>query len=281
VAASKDELRIDPAVPAGTGVLQIVRSGRRSVVSTAFATSPLKLLTPRNHGSAAWIYTANYGGGLVNGDALHLTVDVAPDAAAFVSTQSATKVYRSPHGTSARLDARVGPGGLLIVAPDPVMCFAGSTYRQTQHVDLAPDAGLVLLDWQSSGRRAAGERWRFDRYSNRTTIRCDGRLMFFDGLELSVHDGDLAERLGRFECLAVVAIAGPRLRGFAESIMGTVATEPVRRRADLLTSASPLGDAGTVLRIAGTSVERVGHAIREHLRFVPELLGDDPWARKW
>jgi hypothetical protein len=31
----------------------------------------------------------------------------------------------------------------------------------------------------------------------------------------------------------------------------------------------------------GTSVEAVGRAAREYLRFVPALLGDDPWSRKW
>jgi urease accessory protein len=277
----RDARRIEAAVPAGTGVLEIARSGGRSVVRRAFATSPLRLLTPRNHGSAAWIYTASYGGGLVNGDALHLTIDVAPESAALVSTQSATKVYRSPQGTSMRLDARVGARGLLVVAPDPVVCFAGSTCRQAQHVELGPDAGLVLLDWLSSGRRAAGERWAFDRYTSRTTIRYEGRIVFFDGVELSSRDGDLADRMGRFESVAVVAAVGPRLRSYRERLLAEVAEAPVVRHADMLISASPLGCEGVVVRIAGTSVEAVGDAIRKRLGFVPLLLGDDPWARKW
>jgi hypothetical protein len=34
-------------------------------------------------------------------------------------------------------------------------------------------------------------------------------------------------------------------------------------------------------RLLGASAEAVGRAIREYLAFVPALLGDDPWARKW
>ena len=52
----------------GTGFLDVARVERRSVVRRAFATSPLRLLTPKNHGSAAWVYASSYGGGLLGGD---------------------------------------------------------------------------------------------------------------------------------------------------------------------------------------------------------------------
>src|SRR5260370_22326962 len=109
-----------------------MRSGDRSIVSRAYATSPLKLLTPGNHGRAAWIYPSSHGGALVDGDQIVLEIDIGEDAAAFVSTQASTKVYRSPHGTSAEMRARIEPDGLLVVAPAPVVCFARSRYRQTQ-----------------------------------------------------------------------------------------------------------------------------------------------------
>ena len=60
----------------GRGRVEIVRRGERSVVTRAVATSPLRLLTPRNHGRGAWVYTATYGGGLVDGDAIQLDISV-------------------------------------------------------------------------------------------------------------------------------------------------------------------------------------------------------------
>ena len=119
----------------GTGLLDVVRVDRRSVVRRAYATSPLRLLTPKNHGTAAWVYTSSYGGGLVGGDDLRLTVKVGREASVFLSSQASTKVYRSQARASLRLDAEVAAGGQLIVWPDPVVCFAGSTYRQEQRVD--------------------------------------------------------------------------------------------------------------------------------------------------
>lgn len=268
------------ATAPGTGALGVVRHGARSVVFRAIAASPLRLLTPRNDGRAAWIYTSTFGGGLVDGDALRLDVDVADGAAALLSTQSATKVYRSPNGTRVDFQARVAAGGLLVSLPDPVVCFAGSAYAQSQRIDLSETASLVMLDWMTSGRRESGERWAFDRYSTRLAVFRDGRPLVHDALSLRPADGDLASRMGRFDVLALAVLTGPAVRDGADAAIASVAGQPVDHRPALVVSASPIA-AGAIVRLAGPSIEAVGRAIRSHLAFVPALLGDDPWSRKW
>jgi urease accessory protein len=274
---------IVPDVPGAPGCARIgvIRTGSRSVVSRAYATSPLRLLTPANHGHAAWIYSSSFGGGLVDGDHIAMDIDVGRGAAAFISSQASTKVYRSPGGTSANMHARVAADGLLVVAPDPVVCFSGARYQQTQTFDLADRAALVLVDWVSSGRHAAGERWAFDEYHGRITVRLAGRLLVHDALALRAADGNLRARLGRFDVLALVVLAGTTLAGAAASLAATASIMPVARKADQLVAATPLHDGGCLVRFAGTSVERVGRTIREFLGFLPALLGDDPWIRKW
>ena len=269
------------SIAPGSARIGVIRSLRRSVVSRAYATSPLRLLTPANHGHAAWIYTSSFGGGLVDGDRIAMDIDVGAGAAAFLSSQASTKVYRSPRGTSADLRARVAADGLLVVAPDPVVCFAGARYRQAQTFDLADRAALVLLDWISSGRHASGERWAFDEYHGRITVRLEGRLLVHDALALRAADGDLRARLGRFDVLAVAVLAGATMAGIASSLVAAGSTIPLQRSADQFVAVSPLGDGGCVVRLAGTSVERVGRRLRELLAFLPALLGDDPWTRKW
>ena len=251
------------------------------MVTRAFATSPLRLLTPANHGHAAWVYTSNYGGGLVDGDRVAVDVEVGPGAAAFVSTQASTKVYRSPRGTSAELRGRVGPDGLLIVAPDPVVCFAGARYRQVQRFQVANSAALVVIDCVLAGRCAAGERWAFSEYRSLIEISRDDRLLVHDALALRASDGDLARRLGRFDVLAVAVVAGRALRAEAEVLLAAASRYPVARRADQLIMASSVGEDACVLRVAGTSGEQAGRTLRELLRFIPARLGDDPWRRKW
>jgi urease accessory protein len=265
----------------GFGALEVVRGPQKSVVSRALAMSPLRLLTPGNNGHAAWIYTSTYGGGLVDGDDISLHVRVAPKAAAFLSTQASTKVYRSPRGSDVEMRADIEPSGLLVSAPDPVVCFAASRYRQTQRLDVSEGAGLVLVDWVSSGRRTSGERWEFEEYVSRTIVRHRGRLVLHDATALRASDSDLATRIGRFDVLALMVLVGETLQDHAASIVASVSQQPIVRRSDLLISAARIGDSGCVVRIAGRSVEQVGRRLRQLLGFVPALLGDDPWSRKW
>ena len=265
----------------GTGFLDVARVERRSVVRRAFATSPLRLLTPKNHGSAAWVYASSYGGGLVGGDDLRLGVRVGPEASVFLSSQASTKVYRSGACASLQLDAEVAAGGQLIVWPDPVVCFAGSTYRQEQRVDLAAAAGLILVDTLSSGRKASGERWQFDEYTSRLTVRYGGRPILRDALRLSPAEGDLPRRMGRFDVLSTVVIAGPHWRDAVRETLAAAADRRVERGSDMLVAAAPLQDIGCLLRIAGRSTDQVSALIRGCLSSIRLLLNDDPWTRKW
>ena len=184
----------------------------RSVVTRAFATSPLRLLTPRNHGHAAWVYTSSYGGGLVDGDRIRLDVDVGPGAAAFLSTQASTKVYRSPRGTVPDCEARVAADGLLVVAPDPVVCFAAAA---TGRASPSTSSRRRRWCWSTGCRRGAALPASAGRsMSTRRGSTCGSTaaLVLHDALRCGSDDGDLQERLGRFDVLATVLILGATLR---------------------------------------------------------------------
>jgi urease accessory protein len=266
---------------AAAGALTFSSVGERTVVRRAFSTSPLKLLNPQNHSHAAWVYLASYGGGLVGGDALRIEIDVERGATGVISTQASTKVYRSPRGASQQLFADVAADAMLVLAPDPVVCFAQSSYEQNVDIRLAPRASLVLVDWLGAGRVASGERWQHDRFSSVTRIRCGEDCLLYDSLSLNPLDGEVAARMGRFNSLITVVIAGPRLASDAARILQEVAEMPLERKADLLISASPLRNAALLLRIASVSTERAGQTLRRILAFLPPILGDDPWRRKW
>jgi urease accessory protein len=264
------------------GSLTVARGPRGSVVTRAYAEAPLKWLTPdTGRGGAAWAFASSYGGGLVGGDRLAIDIGVEPGACALVSTQASTKVYRSPKGAEVTLAAAVGRGGVLVSLPDPVVCFAGSTFHQRQAFELESGAAVVALDWMTSGRLGHGERWAFDAYASATTIRVDGRLVIHDAVRLSRDDGELAARLGRFEVLALIAVAGEPLAAQASALVAAVGAIAPARRQTVVVSAGATAGHGCVVRLAGTGVEAVRHAVRDLLAFVPALLGDDPWARKW
>jgi urease accessory protein len=264
----------------GLGVLEFTRVGARTVLTRAFATSPLKFLNPRRADQSASVYLATYGGGLVGGDRIDVSIGVGPGAAALVTTQASTKVFRSPLGARQDLRAQVAGDGLLALLPDPVTCFAGASYRQEQHIHLDATASLVLVDRLTAGRIESGERWRFDEYANRLFIWQGDRLVLHDAVVLTGEDGDVAARFGRVNCLAVVVLAGPALAATAARLTETIDSTPLTRRPDLLASAAPFGDAGAIFRFASHSVEDLALALRRDLGIVATLLGDDPWIGK-
>jgi urease accessory protein len=261
--------------------MTFTRVGERTVVRHAFSTSPLKLLNPQNHSAAAWVYLASYGGGLVGGDALRIDIDVERGAAAVISTQASTKVYRSVQGASQQLRADVADDALLVLAPDPVVCFARSSYAQNVEIRLAERGALVLVDWLGAGRVASGERWQLDYFSSLTQIWRGQRRLLYDSLRLTPEDGDVARRMGRFNALVTVVIGGPLLAADASRVLQEVAAMPLEKRSDLLISANPLGEGALLLRIAAVSTERAAQTLRRMLAFLPPQLGDDPWSRKW
>jgi urease accessory protein len=267
--------RVHPAP--GRATLAFQRSGTKTVLAAAFATSPLRLLTPKNHGDAAWVFLASFGGGFVDGDRMGIHLDLEEDASGLISTQASTKVYRSPNGCSQRMYARVADGATLTLVPDPVVCFAGANYTQQIDVDLAPRASLLLLDGYTSGRAACGERWQFDRYASRTSVSRGGQAFFVDATRLDQAWGPLSERMGRFGVIVSLFAIGPRFARVREAILA----QPTRLGDKAIAAPSPLGVDGAILRVAADRTESASTMFRSSFAALAQVLGDDPFARKW
>ena len=262
----------------GHGSIVFSRVGARTVPTSIRAESPLRLLTPQNHGVASWAYASSFGGGLVDGDRVAMDIAVDDDASALFATQSSTKVYRgAAHMT---FDARVGERGLLAIVPDPIVCFAGASYAQRLSIGLGETASLVLLDALTAGRSARGERWAFSRYESVVSIERDGSRVLLDPVCLDASEAKIAPRMGRFDAIATIVLLGPVVRAYAEAFLASIAREPVARRAEAIVTASPLHD-GALVRIVATSTALLAERARAALSFLPDVLGDDPWARKF
>ncbi len=268
----------------GQARLEVSLVYKESTVISAFATSPMKVLVPRSRGQSVWAYTSSFGGGLVAGDQTRLELILGDETRCFMGTQASTKIYRNPHSRPCGhvTEAHLGAGALLVFAPDPIQAFEESIYHQSQIFHLASNSGLVLVDWFSAGRAAHGERWAFALLSTRNEVFIAGERVFLDSLRLDPADGafDCPSRGGRINCMALLAMLGRPLKDLAARAADDVGGKPVGRRAATICSASP-HEYGAVLRFAGESTEAVAGELRRHLSPLTQMLGDDPWQRKW
>lgn len=266
----------------GSAKLAFCSSAGKTVLARALATNPLRVLAPRNHGEAAWVFLSNFGGGLVDGDRLRVDVDVGEGAAALIGTQASTKVYRSPRGCSQHLNGVVGEGAALAFVPDPVVCFAGARYVQATRIELAPGASAVLLDGYTCGRSARGERWEFDSYASRTVIERGGAPVWIDAVRLDPTLGSIRERMGGFDVVLSLFAVGPRFQSVRRTMLESFAAfgAPARRGA-VVAAASPVGNDGALVRVTADRFEKASHALRPSFAALAEVLGDDPFVRKW
>ena len=158
----------------GTLSYEFERDGPRTILTRSSCTSPWHHFPPSylDDSGCAYTWLVNPSGGLVGGD--HVSVEARLHAGTHVlmTSPSANRVYRSlsePVLQEIRLS--VGPDARLEWVPEVTIPFAGSRFRQSIHVDLAPGATVVLWDALASGRVAMQERWAFASVENEICIR--------------------------------------------------------------------------------------------------------------
>ena len=103
--------------------------------------------------------------GIAGGDHLALSVTVAGDAHAQLTTPGAGKWYRSGGAeASQRIDFTVSEGATLEWLPQETIVFDGARARMETHVRLAADSRFIGWDILCLGRAAAGERFEKGRF---------------------------------------------------------------------------------------------------------------------
>lgn len=165
---------------------------------------------PRTPSSVSLVFLITYGGGLLAGDCIDLSIRLDPYTRLTIATQGSTKVYKTPASSSKgshksqsdsnndesiidnkktlpfkfptspnpisatisrqNLNVRISPGAGLWVGPDPIQPFANSRYAQIQIFEVERGGSIGVLDWVSEGRRARGESWVMDGWKGRNEI---------------------------------------------------------------------------------------------------------------
>ncbi|KAL2797657.1 UreD urease accessory protein-domain-containing protein [Aspergillus keveii] len=164
-------------------------------LSTLTYKYPLKLLTrtpgfvPQSALTSAstpvHLYLLTYGGGLLPGDQIDVSITLEPQTRLVVTTpQGSTKIFKtetSPGRTLSDksrqvLDVRIGKEAALCYLPDPSAPFKNSRYEQIQTFTVDSTAkdstrsSLCVLDWVTQGRVSRGENWDFHVWKGKNEI---------------------------------------------------------------------------------------------------------------
>ncbi|KAL1858242.1 hypothetical protein Daus18300_009988 [Diaporthe australafricana] len=212
---------------------------------------PLKLISPpRNHQQdrSVLVFLLSYGGGLVGGDTIRLTIDVQRGSRLSIVTQGHTKIFKSATPdivTRQTLSVAVDDGAGLCLLPDPVQPFAESVYEQTQVFRLrGAGASLCLLDWVTQGRGARGEDWDLVRWVGRNEVwwsaggdgvatgQGGGRLLVRDAVKLDGRTSlsavvkDLKSSMHGLGIFGTLILRGPLTKSLGEFFVAEFAALP-------------------------------------------------------
>jgi urease accessory protein len=173
------------------GHLELVIADRagRSVAARQFHQGALRVLRPHYlDGSGQVCYVVvNPGGAYLGADLYVIDVEVAAGAKLLLTTQSATKVYRTPGSfAEQRMRLRLGERAQLELAPDQLIAYREASYRQNTHITMHPTSSLVMSEVITPGWSPDGAAFRYEELRLRTEITIGsagrGRLLALDNL---------------------------------------------------------------------------------------------------
>jgi urease accessory protein len=174
-------------------------------------------------------------GGVVGGDALAIDVRLEDRASALIATPGAAKWYKANGKTSqqsVRLDA--GAEASLEWLPQETIFFDAAHVDLEHDVVLGKDASYIGSEILCFGRTASGEKFSSGSVRQRTRIRRDGRLLWFEQGRMDAGASAMHSPLGlagRSVCATLIAV-GKTLPSAAIATMREEIQEEARAHAD-------------------------------------------------
>lgn len=174
-------------LPGWTASLQLEyepRRGRTALVGRHH-TGPLSVQRPfyPDDDGTCHTYILHPPAGIVGGDDLGVTLDLAPHARVLMTTPGATRWYYSDGRTATlRQRARVADAAVLEWLPQETLLFDGAHARSTTRIELEGDARYLGCEITGLGRPACAERYTHGELDLRFELFRDGTLQLRERL---------------------------------------------------------------------------------------------------
>jgi len=179
---------IDPVHWRAHLMLDFARRGARTVLVGNRHSGPLRVqksLYPEDKALCHAI-VLHPPAGIVGGDILEISVNLAENSEALLTTPGAGKWYRSA-GLHASFSQKlqIGAGALCEWLPQETLIFDGAKGKQSTTIDLTADARFIGMEMLCFGRTASGERFSQGDFSMHTRITRDGQPLWLERGQIS------------------------------------------------------------------------------------------------
>ncbi|MBC7189295.1 urease accessory protein UreD [Thermodesulfovibrio sp. Kuro-1] len=159
----------------------------KTYIKDCYAKSPLKIAKSLylDDSGEAFIFIMNPSGGLLQNDNYDIKINLSSKSEAFITTQSATKIYKMREKEAYLKESfHLGKNALLEYFPDPYIPFAGSKFRTETDIKIEKGATLFMGEIIFPGRFERGETFLYDYFERKTKIFYENKLIFYDNVAL-------------------------------------------------------------------------------------------------
>ncbi|MFF1828985.1 urease accessory protein UreD [Paenarthrobacter sp. NPDC058040] len=209
----------------------------------------------------------NPGGAYLGADLFLIDVEVEAGAELLLTTQSATKIYRTPGSfAEQRTVIRLGERSRLELVPDQLIAYREASYRQVSHISLHPSSSLVMAEVITPGWSPDGADFRYEELRLRNEIRVETsagpKLLALDNLLIRPPMGDVTGMgfMEGFSHLGSLIVVDPRVDQELADELDRIARD-YRAHSGVSLTISVAGTTGLVLRSLSNSTQELNELL--------------------
>lgn len=177
------------------------RRNQRTVIQEKSYTAPFKVAHPfyKKDGTAQ-VMLLSASAGIMAGDEQSFSFHVTEGTGLEITAQSYDKIFRMEEGSAFRkTDIQVDEHAYFFYDPLPTIPFADSCFESETNINLADDTSrFIMQEIISSGRKAMGEQFAYNRYDSLIEVRQAGKLIYRDNTKYRPAEWKMGE-IGVFE----------------------------------------------------------------------------------
>lgn len=255
--------------PMGELELRVAVRHGKSVAVHQYHRGALRILRPHylDESGQVCFVLVNPGGAYLGADLYVIDVEVGDGASLVLTTQSATKIYRTPGSfAEQRMTLRLGERAQLELAPDQLIAYREASYRQNTHITVRPSSSLVMAEVITPGWSPDGASFRYEELRLRTEIRVEtaegAELLALDNLLIRPPLNDVTGMgfMEGYSHLGSLVVVDARVdQALADELHALTAGHDAYTGVSL--TATVGGTAGLVLRSLSNSTEELNRLL--------------------
>ncbi|OCA92883.1 urease accessory protein UreD [Pseudobacillus wudalianchiensis] len=179
-----------------TGILRLEAEDRKgkTVAKNVYFQGAFKVMRPIYHDDSGQpcYYILNPGGGYLDGDRYRMQIALDKQARMTLTTQSATKVYKTPNNyVYQETEISLKEGSYLEYIPDPLIAYRNARYKQKNIIRMEKGATFLYSDILTPGWSPEGDKFSYDTLQLINELYVDDELAVYDHIKLNPRNQDM------------------------------------------------------------------------------------------